>query len=172
MTWALFRKDLRLFRVPFITGLVILAGAYLVGAIVAVGVWGEATRDARRAVNDIAAGRVVAYAVVPAALVALGLTAFLTASFGGGAFAVERRDRSADFLAMLPIPRWRIAASKLLAVLLPFGERAEAGDRLRHVKVSSRFVSILLSSRSMPSPGWVGGVTFPSTGCTGWARNH
>ena len=117
MNWALFRKDLRLLRVPFITGLVILAGAYLVGMVIAIGVWGEATRDARRAVNDIAEGRVVAYAVVPAALVALGLTAFLSASFGGGAFAIERRDRSAEFLAMLPVPRWRIVASKLLAVL-------------------------------------------------------
>jgi hypothetical protein len=36
------------------------------------------------------------------------------AVFGGSAFALERRERSADFLAMLPVKRRRIIASKLL----------------------------------------------------------
>jgi ABC-type transport system involved in multi-copper enzyme maturation permease subunit len=132
MIWALFRKDLRLFRLPFVTGIVILVGAYLVGAVVAVGVWLDYAHDTRTLtfvqpgapaevtrvpIRDLIPGFIAANAVIPAALVALGLMAFLSASFGGAAFAAERRDRSADFLAMLPVTRRQVATSKLLAAL-------------------------------------------------------
>ncbi len=43
----------------------------------------------------------------------LALTFLAAAVFGGLAFAAERRDRSAGFLAMLPVPRWQVIASKL-----------------------------------------------------------
>jgi ABC-type transport system involved in multi-copper enzyme maturation permease subunit len=38
----------------------------------------------------------------------------LAAAFGGTAFAAERRDRTAEFLGMLPAPRGQIIASKLV----------------------------------------------------------
>lgn len=51
-----------------------------------------------------------------AAVAGLGLTLVMGAVFGGLAFAAERRDRPAEFLAMLPVSRRRIALSKLLVV--------------------------------------------------------
>src|SRR5207253_1733249 len=44
----------------------------------------------------------------------LMVTVFLAAIFGGIAFAQERRDRSADFLAMLPTSRRQIVISKFI----------------------------------------------------------
>lgn len=38
----------------------------------------------------------------------------VAAIFGGSAFSVERRDRSAEFLAMVPVDRWQIICSKCL----------------------------------------------------------
>lgn len=45
------------------------------------------------------------------------LTLVLAAVFGGVAFAAERRDRSAEFMAMLPVPRGRVVLSKLLVAV-------------------------------------------------------
>jgi len=53
----------------------------------------------------------------------IGLTVIAAAIFGGTAFSIERRDRSAEFLAMLPASRSTVALSKLLvsfAILLPW----------------------------------------------------
>ena len=51
------------------------------------------------------------------AMAGLGITAIFAAVFGAAAFAVERRDRSAEFLAMLPTSRGRILLSKLIVAL-------------------------------------------------------
>jgi len=45
----------------------------------------------------------------------------IVAVIGGNAFAGERGDRSAEFLASLPIPRRKILASKLLLALIVIG---------------------------------------------------
>jgi ABC-2 family transporter protein len=47
------------------------------------------------------------------AMTVQALTILLAAAFGGCAFAIERRDRSAEFLAMMPVPRAHIVASKI-----------------------------------------------------------
>jgi ABC-type transport system involved in multi-copper enzyme maturation permease subunit len=44
----------------------------------------------------------------------LAVTVILAAIFGGGAFASERHDRTADFMAMLPVTRGKIIVSKLV----------------------------------------------------------
>lgn len=56
-------------------------------------------------------------ALEAASMAGLGLTLVMAAVFGGMAFAPERRDGPAEFLAMLPVSRSRIAVSKLLVVL-------------------------------------------------------
>jgi ABC-type transport system involved in multi-copper enzyme maturation permease subunit len=51
------------------------------------------------------------------------LVVVVAAIFGGMSFAVERRDRSAEFLAMLPASRWDVACSKLVLsaiILVPW----------------------------------------------------
>lgn len=53
----------------------------------------------------------------PAIGFGLIFAALASAVFGGIAFALERRERSADFLAMLPVRRNRIIASKLVVAI-------------------------------------------------------
>jgi ABC-type transport system involved in multi-copper enzyme maturation permease subunit len=47
-------------------------------------------------------------------LVSLWLSVFTFAMLGGNAIAAERADRSAEFLAYLPVSRWSVIASKSL----------------------------------------------------------
>ncbi len=49
----------------------------------------------------------------------LGLSLFTFAMLGGNAIAVERADRSAEFLAYLPVSRWSILAGKSLITVTP-----------------------------------------------------
>ena len=97
---ALLRKDWRLYRPTVIGCLVVLAGVYLVGIL-------PLLRDDPRAGPYDAPRQ-----VVNVALLATAVTAAFAAVFGASAFAVERRDRTAEFLVMLPIGRARILASK------------------------------------------------------------
>jgi hypothetical protein len=48
------------------------------------------------------------------AMVGQDCTILMAAAFGGCAFAIERRDRSGDFLAMMPVPRWHTVGSKAI----------------------------------------------------------
>ena len=105
---ALLRKDWRLYRPAVIGCLVVVAGVYLVGVL-------PLLRDDPKAGPYDAPRQ-----IVNVALLATGVTAAFAAVFGASAFAVERRDRTAEFLVMLPISRTRILASKaaLSAVFL------------------------------------------------------
>ena len=97
---ALLRKDWRLYRPAVIGCLVVLAGVYLIGMLPLL--WDDPKAgpyEAPRQIRNVA-------------LVASGVTAAFAAVFGASAFAVERRDRTAEFLVMLPISRTRILASK------------------------------------------------------------
>lgn len=131
MKLALLRKDLHLFRLPLAAGLVLAVVPYLfaIDDVVAGrrqyqsfdrlipvmvrdadGAW----REARLPIQQFA-GVLASSALVEAALIGLGLAAVLAAAYGGIAFAAERRDHSAEFLAMLPVSRLRIAAAKSAA---------------------------------------------------------
>jgi ABC-type transport system involved in multi-copper enzyme maturation permease subunit len=59
----------------------------------------------------------VATSFVITAFVGLGISLFILPAFGGIAFARERRERSADFLAAHPIPRRSVVVSKLIVTL-------------------------------------------------------
>jgi len=56
---------------------------------------------------------------VSTASITLGLSLFTLAMLGGNAIAAERADRSAEFLAYLPVSRWTILAGKSLIALTP-----------------------------------------------------
>jgi ABC-type transport system involved in multi-copper enzyme maturation permease subunit len=100
----LLTKDWRLFRVPTIALLIVTFGSYglgLAGALYRESDFGEA--------HD---------AFFSASVLAANLVPLLAAAFGGVAIAGERSDRTADFLALLPVTRGQIVISKLVVSFL------------------------------------------------------
>ena len=98
--YALLRKDWRLYRPTVIGCVLVVAGVYLIGLLPLV------RQDPKAGYHN------TPRQIVNVALFATGATAAFAAVFGASAFAVERRDRTAEFLVMLPISRTRILASK------------------------------------------------------------
>ena len=98
MTWLLWR-EYRLNRWILVTGSVLFLSAYLIDFIFAgIGSW------------DFFGAWLLSC-----------IFAYVTVSLlAGHAFAGERTDRSAEFIAYLPLGRWRIVASKLLLFLITF----------------------------------------------------
>jgi ABC-type transport system involved in multi-copper enzyme maturation permease subunit len=114
---TLVRKDWRLNRVPLI-GLTLLTviGYSIVTAIYLWSRYDSAKRGAILAAS---------FADILQAGAAFGMscTILVAAAFGAVAFAQERREGWADFLAVVPATRMNIIASKLIAALaciLPF----------------------------------------------------
>ena len=95
---ALLKKDWRVNRAPVLGSLVMLLVVY--GLAIS---WLIHTSTEHRFVRLTFFG---------AANTMLFLSSILAACFGDTAFAAERRERSADFLAMLPTSRARIVLSK------------------------------------------------------------
>ena len=102
MKWLLWR-EYRLSRVILIAGLVLLLLPYVV-VLIALCWPQEASGDG---------GRDVMGAFFVAAIYSLGLCQLTAAFFGGNAIAGERADRSAEFMAYLPVSRPRRLAAKL-----------------------------------------------------------
>jgi ABC-type transport system involved in multi-copper enzyme maturation permease subunit len=107
---TLLAKDWRLYRVPVIALLLVSLGCYLLGIVGTMYRWSEygGPRDAFFA----------------AAIIAANITALLASIFGGVAIAGERGNRTADFMAMLPVRRGKIILSKWLisgVVVIAFG---------------------------------------------------
>lgn len=103
MVRALLKKDLHVFRLPMITAAMLSVVPYMLSLLY----------RAVMPTGPYPAEPYLAF-VFFAAIVSLVLAALVAAAMGGVAFAVERRDRTAEFLAMLPVSRWAIVRSKLL----------------------------------------------------------
>src|SRR5262245_46278959 len=99
---ALLNKDWRLYRAPIIALLAVSAMPYAV-------LWGSNAFQMHESGADFSNS--INYEAAMASILAIVAVA---SAFGGCSFALERRDRSADFLAMLPVSRWQIMASKVL----------------------------------------------------------
>src|SRR5437868_14263220 len=99
---ALLKKDWRVYRVAVVGSVIVLAAPYFL-SIIAIIYNKSELRD----------GEISSFAL-SASMADLWLTAILASVFGGVAFALERRERSADFLAMMPTSRARIIASKVV----------------------------------------------------------
>jgi ABC-type transport system involved in multi-copper enzyme maturation permease subunit len=105
---TLLKKDWRLNAVPIYGGTLLVAVPYLVVAL------------ALLFQTDHYRERYWADDLQIAAILGTMLTVAVTTVFGGVAFAQERRERSADFLALIPVSRLKIIASKtIIGVLLP-----------------------------------------------------
>lgn len=97
-------KDWRVYRAAAIGGVVVLLIPYAMAMFELIG-W-----DGRGA--DQVSGL-----MRQAASLGLWLTVVTAAVFGGAAFAAERRDHSAEFVALVPLPRLSVVGSKLGAAL-------------------------------------------------------
>jgi ABC-type transport system involved in multi-copper enzyme maturation permease subunit len=106
-TVALFRKDFRLNRIPIFGGAVLIFMPYLVGFALFL-------THGRSPLGQSG----IRSAFMPCPWMALVLTIAIAGVFGGAAFAYERRERWADFLAILPVTRARSLLSKLAVSLL------------------------------------------------------
>jgi ABC-type transport system involved in multi-copper enzyme maturation permease subunit len=105
---ALLQKDLRLYRAPICTAALAIVTPWLL--LMVVGFYRILVNpDAHGGVDIV--GSVAMFGVVSAIIVA--------AIFGGFAFSVERREKSADFLAMLPVSRRQVMTSKVLISIGP-----------------------------------------------------
>jgi ABC-type transport system involved in multi-copper enzyme maturation permease subunit len=103
---TLIKKDWRVNRVPVVGGALLILAPYVVSAIQLLTNSDWAARGGITPMWALAAGA------------GGGLSAIMGAVFGGVAFATERSDRSANFLAMLPVSRVQILTSKLIVAVL------------------------------------------------------
>lgn len=101
----LLRKDWRLNRVPVVALLIAVAGSYMVASL--------SWYMYRNSYNWLP----YRTCLTDAATASIGIGTVIAAAFGGAAFAIERHERWADFLAMVPAPRWQVVLSKLLVGL-------------------------------------------------------
>jgi ABC-type transport system involved in multi-copper enzyme maturation permease subunit len=109
MIGALLKKDWRLNRVVVVAGLILSSMPY---ALSLANLWLNPPKyqtPGAREYLDTAQGTAAACLI---------LVVLLAAAFGGLAFAGERRERTAEFLAMLPVSRGQIVVSKLVVALL------------------------------------------------------
>ena len=109
MIGALMRKDWRLNRVVVIAGLIISLMPY---ALSLANLRLNPPRHYTPTLKDYLEIAQVS------AVVCFICVVILAAAFGGLAFAGERRERTAEFLGMLPASRGAIVASKLIVALL------------------------------------------------------
>jgi ABC-type transport system involved in multi-copper enzyme maturation permease subunit len=96
---VLFAKDWRLFRAPMIALIVVGLGCYLIALFNVL--YPQTQQPARES-------------WLTAAAISFELTGLLASAFGGVAIAGERADRTANFVAMLPVTRFQIILSKWL----------------------------------------------------------
>jgi ABC-type transport system involved in multi-copper enzyme maturation permease subunit len=114
---ALFFKDWRFFRVPMIALVVLSIGCYVIGFTAIATLKFNANSGSTKLIF----GPSVLNIIFTSCLATINLTALLASAFGGICIAGERNDRTADFLAMLPITRGQIVTSKWLVSFVILG---------------------------------------------------
>lgn len=111
MLMELLRKDLRICRLPIISGITCLLGAFLLSALIT-------SSDVTPLWKGDAANW--AWALKTGCSYAAILCQSTVAMIGGTIIATERADRSAEFLAYLPPTRWQMLRSKMFVLLGAF----------------------------------------------------
>ena len=105
MKWLVW-KEYRLNRLILIVGAVLLLAPYLIGLVV---VWCGAGLPLAKAISTI---------VWASGMYSMTTSQLTLALLGGHVIACERADRSAEFLAYLPLSRTRILAGKIALVVM------------------------------------------------------
>jgi ABC-type transport system involved in multi-copper enzyme maturation permease subunit len=103
---ALIAKDWRFFRVPMIALLITGTGCYTVAAV-AIFFLHPDPREYELLCHS--------------SVLAINLTGLLASVLGGMAIAVERSERTADFVGLLPVSRSQIVLSKWLVSIFMLG---------------------------------------------------
>jgi ABC-type transport system involved in multi-copper enzyme maturation permease subunit len=107
MNWLIW-KDYRLNRLVFILAVLLLIAPHVMATVLTLrGMGNDMGQDWPVWVHNF----------MMASLVSLAFVQLAVAFVGGNAIACERQDRSAEFLATLPVSRGRKLASKLLVTL-------------------------------------------------------
>ena len=142
MMWTLIKKDLRL-------NLLLIGSAALFSAMP------YALAAVNLVVNPpdhkVVETRDYVQTLEGAGYACLILMVIMSSAFGGSSFALERRDRSAEFLGMLPVSRRRIGASKLL------------GETRRFLQFTS--FRCRCSMRGLDRSAFVAGTTWSTSRC-------
>lgn len=126
MTAALFRKDLRLFR-PVVWGAIGVGVVFwFVVPLCRLAAWWFTLQPrnplaTRSGFTELSPGEKFAQFVADGSELMLPVLLVVAATIGGMALAAERRARSIEWLAMLPVPRWRWVGSKLVAAVVLLG---------------------------------------------------
>jgi ABC-type transport system involved in multi-copper enzyme maturation permease subunit len=136
---ALLQKDFRLYRAAFVAAAIVIVAPYLLAMIA---MFYNLLSYPDRQISGI---------FEFASMFGVLGTIVVAAIFAGCAFSIERRDRSAEFLAMLPVSRWQIAISKLL-VPIP----VLCGIWLVHA--SSFFLVVAYEGRNAESAPYISGL--------------
>jgi ABC-type transport system involved in multi-copper enzyme maturation permease subunit len=110
--FALAAKDWRAYRLPT---LALVLVTILVYGSVAVLTWNAARSSTQPIVEGLLG------VLQSVSLFVIALSALVAAAFGGVALAGERTERTAIFMAMLPVTRLQIVASKLLVAAAIIG---------------------------------------------------
>lgn len=106
MMWTLIKKDWRVNRATVIGAAVLSVMPYVLTIL---NQWVDPPKNSHQEVTYNYPA-----AIATAAMAAIFFTIFICAAFGGGSFAGERRERTAEFLGVLPVSRKKIVLSKLI----------------------------------------------------------
>lgn len=155
---ALLWKDVRLNSGVLVVAVLLLLGPYL-----ALAVW-QVYEDWPALPERTAWARLLFLA----GFMSLQASQLTLALLGGNCIACERADRSAEFLAALPISRARILASKLLLALLTVGVILTINLSLAHL-VAPALTDKPLNIWEIPAHWWhlLGGVVIFGTAWLG-----
>lgn len=168
MLMELLRKDLRICRLPIVTGVASLIGSFVLALLIASSastepLWSEPSAMAW------------ALALKHGSTFTAILCQATFAMIGGTIIATERADRSAEFLAYLPPSRWQLLRSKMIVFLGAFGivwGICIAADLLSHWldnRVAAAVTSIPLTAIApigiiSAGIGWCASAKFDNTG--------
>lgn len=125
--WMLLKKDWRVNLAPIFGLLIITVAPYLIALVAHAAnaeqpqtrleTWYDAQHHMHAKSIQIYEGAPLIQDLQSASIFSALFITVMASAFGGIAFAQERRDHSADFLAMLPVKRLDIISSKLLVAL-------------------------------------------------------
>jgi hypothetical protein len=111
MMWTLLWKDLKLQRMVLVASAIF----YVLPAVVALGMWAAGNLE-----PDVSKSVVWAFREVVGNSFAIGVIMLVLTNTAVAAVAAarERRERSAEFLGAMPVPRGMVVASRFLAMVI------------------------------------------------------
>jgi ABC-type transport system involved in multi-copper enzyme maturation permease subunit len=133
MITMLLRKDLRVYRDVILANIILIAAIY---SIAAIAVFSDQHQTNPK---DWLEG------IIGSAVGSIAITCLLAGAYGGVAFAQERRERSAHFLAMLPVARRPIVLSKCVVSI--FSQVAFIAANVLVLFIAATYLTVVYGER-------------------------